>query len=158
VCHGCTEQGHDAVVGELSDGAFIAVYLLAEEGEAPARERKQVFRIEACGQRAIPHDLRTQHGDLFALAFQATTHRQELVGEVAGGSDLRGGCTQVGVVKGRRSAEVALHLGQRVVRRSGCAFLNGCHEAIPVAAESLDEVLPDPVIGHGLADHSQATR
>ena len=38
------------------------------------------------------------------------------------------------------------------------AFLNGCYEAVPVAAESLDAVLPHPVIGHSLANHSQATR
>jgi hypothetical protein len=37
-------------------------------------------------------------------------------------------------------------------------FLNGCYEAVPVAAEGLDEVLPDPIIGYSLADHSQATR
>src|SRR5712691_5199294 len=36
VCNGGTEQDHDAVVGELDDGAFILVYLLSEEGEAPA--------------------------------------------------------------------------------------------------------------------------
>jgi hypothetical protein len=38
------------------------------------------------------------------------------------------------------------------------AFLNGGHEAVPVAAESFDEVLPDTVISHGLADYSQAPR
>ena len=145
-------------MGELSNDAFIPVCLLSEEGEAPAYERQQVFRIEALCQRTVSHDLRTQHGDLLALAFHSTAHRQDLVGKVAGGSDLQGGCTQIGGVNGRRSAEGALCPGQGAFRRAGCAFLHGCHEAIPVAAESLDTVLPHPVIGHSLADHAQAPR
>jgi hypothetical protein len=72
---------------------------------------------------------------------------------------------QVGGVSSRRSVAGALYLGLQAVRRSGYArsgksltFLNCCHEAVPVAAERLDAVLPHPVIGYGLADHSQATR
>src|SRR5262245_53146806 len=121
MCNRCTEQGHNAVIGELSDGAFISMYLLAEEGEASACERKQVFRIEALGQRTVTHDLRTQHGDLFTLAFQGAAYRLGLVGQVAGWSDLRGRGTQVGVVNGRHRAEGTLYPGQQVVRRSGCA-------------------------------------
>src|SRR5262245_8457812 len=66
-------------------------------------------------------------------------------------------------MNGRRSAVKALYLGQRVVRRAGCTrsresgpFLHGSHEAVPVAAERPDVVLPHPVIGYSLADHSQA--
>jgi hypothetical protein len=38
------------------------------------------------------------------------------------------------------------------------ALLNGCHEAVPVAAEGLDAVLLHAVVAHGLADHAQASR
>jgi hypothetical protein len=81
-----TEQDHDAVVGELGDGACISADLLSEEGEAPTDERQQVFRVEALYQHTAPCNRRTQNGDLFALAFQGAAHRQDLVGEAARGA------------------------------------------------------------------------
>jgi hypothetical protein len=156
VGHGRPEQGHEAIVGELGDSTSIPVDLLREEGKAPADERQQLFGGKALCQHTASHNRRTQHGNLFALACQDAAHRWNLVSKAARGSDLRGGRTQVGGVNGRRSVAGALYLGQRAVRRSGGAFLYGCHEAISVAAERLDTALLHPVIGHGLANHAQA--
>jgi hypothetical protein len=77
-----TEQSHDAIAGELVDGAFIPMHLLRQDLEAPVHEGMHVLRIERPGQRAEPHDVRKQHCDLLALAFQGAAHGQDLVGQV----------------------------------------------------------------------------
>jgi hypothetical protein len=158
VAHGRIEQGHEAVVGALGEGASIPVDLLREEGEAPTDERQQLSRGEALCQHTVPHNRRTQHGHLFALACQGAVHRQGPAAEAARGSDLRGEGTWVGIVRGGSREVRALCLGQRTVRRSGYTFFHGCHEAVSIAAEGPDVVLLHPVIGHSLADHAQAMR
>jgi hypothetical protein len=79
VGYGRTEEGHHPVTQELSYGAFIAVYLLGEEGQALADQVAHLLGVELLRYGGEAFDISEEHGDLFALSLYGGSECQDFV-------------------------------------------------------------------------------
>ena len=64
------EQRHDAVTGELVDGAFEAMDLFGQDLEEAVEHPMPFLGVDLLGQQHRVDQVDEQHGDLFALAFE----------------------------------------------------------------------------------------
>ena len=64
------EQGHDAVAGELVDGALIAVDAPGEDVEAAIHDGVDGLRIETLSERTEAYDIGEENRDELPLTFK----------------------------------------------------------------------------------------
>ena len=79
------EQGHNPITHDLIHGAFIAMHGRHHALQHRVEEPSGLLRI-ALGQqfhRAL--QIRKEHRDLFALAFQRAARGEDFLGEIGGG-------------------------------------------------------------------------
>ena len=76
------KQGHDTITHDLVDGAFIAMHRLHHAFQHRVEELPGFFRIAVGQQLHGTSQVREQHGDVFAFAFERTTGGQNLLGQV----------------------------------------------------------------------------
>ena len=84
-----TEEGHDAVAGELVDGALILVDLIHEDLEAAVHDLVDFFGVELLRDACEVCHVGEEDGDELALPFQGGAGGEDLVGEVLGGVGVR---------------------------------------------------------------------
>ena len=84
------EQRHDAVAHHLVDGALVAVDGLHHAFEHRVEELPRLLGIAVGQQFHRALQVGKQHRDLFALAFQGTAGRQNLLGQIGGRVGQRG--------------------------------------------------------------------
>ena len=77
-----TEQRHDAVASVLVHGALEAVHAFGEDRKEALQDRVPLLGIAVGEQFHRALEIRKQHGDLLALAFEGGLRLQDLVGEV----------------------------------------------------------------------------
>jgi hypothetical protein len=95
VGNGRSKERHDAVAGELVDGALPAVDGIPHELEGAVHDDMELFRVERAGQLGRALDVHEEDRDLLARAAQRAPFLQDALGEVVrgvgGGSAGRGG-------------------------------------------------------------------
>ena len=79
---GRAKQGHNAVAHDLVDGALIAMYRRHHAFQDRVEELPGLLRVTLGQQFHGALEVGKQHGDLFALAFQGTAGRENLLGEI----------------------------------------------------------------------------
>ena len=79
------EQRHDAVAGELVDGALEAVDALGEDREEAIHHLAPRLGIGALGEVHRAHHVGEENRDLLALALEGAAGCADLLGEVRGG-------------------------------------------------------------------------
>ena len=82
VCDRRAEQRHDAVAGELVDGALEAVDALAQDREEALQDPSPFLGVASLGQLHRTHHVREEDGDLLALALERFAPRADLLREV----------------------------------------------------------------------------
>jgi haloalkane dehalogenase len=78
------EKRHDAVAGELDDGAFVAVDLVEHVAEAAVHERAHLLGVDALGDARRADDVGEEHGHELPLAFERGAGRADARREVRG--------------------------------------------------------------------------
>jgi hypothetical protein len=85
---GGAEQGHDPVAHDLVDGPLVAVDGLHHVFKHRVEELPRLLGVAVGKQLHGPLQVREQHRDLLALAFQRALGGEDLLGEVRGGVGL----------------------------------------------------------------------
>jgi hypothetical protein len=95
---GRTEEGHDAVPGELVDGPLVPVDLVHEDLEARIHDLVDLLGVELLGEGGEVGDIGEKDGDELSLTFYGAASGKDLVGQELGGVGVG-----LGVVGGRDS-------------------------------------------------------
>ena len=78
------EQRHDPVAHDLVHRALEAMHAVGDNLEKILDDPEPLFGIEPFGEFHRAFDIREQHRDVLALAFQRESGLADLVGEVLG--------------------------------------------------------------------------
>ena len=81
---GRTKERHDAVAHDLVDGALVAMHRGHHVFQDGVEELPGLLGIALGQQFHGAFEVRKQHGDLLAFAFQGTAGREDLLGEIGG--------------------------------------------------------------------------
>jgi hypothetical protein len=75
------KEGHNTVAQHLVDRAFIAVYRVHHGVQGGIQELLGGFGVQALNEFQRVFDIRKQHRDLLALAFQAGAEHADFLGQ-----------------------------------------------------------------------------
>ena len=73
--NGRAEEGHNAISHHLVDGALVAVHGLDHALQDGVQDLASLFRVAICQQLHRPLQVRKQHRDLLAFAFEGAAGR-----------------------------------------------------------------------------------
>src|SRR5262249_34612880 len=82
VCNRRTEERHDAVAGEMGDGALEAMDSLGEQRGEPLHDAVEHLGVEVLGELHRPLHVGEEHRDLLARALERRLRLGDLQGEV----------------------------------------------------------------------------
>jgi hypothetical protein len=83
--NGRAEEGHNPIPHHLVDGALVAVHGLDHALQDRVQQLARLLGIAISQQLHRPLQVREQHRDLLAFAFQGGLRGQDLLGQVARG-------------------------------------------------------------------------
>ncbi len=96
------EQRHDAVAGELVDGALEAVDAVAQDREEALHDRPPGLRVGLLGELHRADHVGEQHGHLLALAVEIGAGAKDLLRQMRWGVVARIARARTTVVEARR--------------------------------------------------------
>jgi hypothetical protein len=73
---GCTEEGHDAVAGELVDHAAVAADAVRQQADEAVHDPGPLLGVEVGLHVHRPLDVGEEHGELLALALELVRRRR----------------------------------------------------------------------------------
>ena len=77
-----TKERHDAIAHDLVDGAFIAMHRLHHALQDGVEQLPGLLRVALGQEFQRTFEIRKQHGDLLALAFEGTARGENFFGQV----------------------------------------------------------------------------
>src|SRR5207245_2167110 len=121
---GRTEEGHDAVAGELDDRPLEAMHALGEDMEEAIHDAVPVLGVELLGEVHRAFHVGEEDGHLLALAFERAAGAEDLLGQVLRGvrrGRFLGQSRRRGLRSAAAPAELLARLDCRSARGTGSA-------------------------------------
>ena len=83
-----TKKSHDAITGELVDGALIFVDLIHEDFKSTVHHLVDFLRVELLRHGCVIGHISEEHRHQFALSLNGAARRQDLISQMFGGVGL----------------------------------------------------------------------